>query len=200
MNYKYVRIPEGISGDWSIKHFTVSEDDARMFNLRQLINHTPNRSIDPGDYIKLCNNGYVVMSDTQAEKNDHHPIFYKAHSFNSLERPFTALINGLGLGYITQKLLEFNFLRSITVIEISEDVINLVAPYIKDSRLEIIHADALEYKPKDFYTLVWHDIWSGICIDNKPEYIKLNRKYGKKCHWQGSWCKREVYEREKVWW
>jgi len=60
-----------------------------------------------------------------------------------------------------------------------------------DSRVEIIHADAFEYKPpKDVkYTCVWHDIWDDICGDNLPEMTKLHRKYGKKAIYQDSWCK-----------
>ena len=65
---------------------------------------------------------------------------------------------------------------------------------------EFHQADALEYKPPrgEQYDVVWHDIWPNICTDNLPEMHKLHRKYGRRCNWQGSWCRAEhEYYRER---
>ena len=83
-------------------------------------------------------------------------------------------------------------LSGINVGEIAEDVIGLVAPYFeKDSRVQIIHDDALVWKPpkNTRYNAIWHDIWDNICADNLPQMHKLHRKYGRRTDWQGSWCR-----------
>jgi CRP/FNR family transcriptional regulator, cyclic AMP receptor protein len=57
------------------------------------------------------------------------------------------------------------------VIEISEEVIALVAPYITDHRLRVVHGDALKWMaPRGLrWNVVWHDIWDDICADNLNE-------------------------------
>ena len=78
----------------------------------------------------------------------------------------------------------------VTVVELSQEVIDMVSPHYQDERVAFVHADALEYKPstKKLYQMVWHDIWDNICSDNLPQMQTLHRKYGKKAEWQGSWC------------
>jgi spermidine synthase len=111
------------------------------------------------------------------------------------------LINGLGLGVCLKAVLEKKEVIKVTVIEKSEDVIKLVAPSFQDDRVEIINADAFEYKPPKgvVYDVVWHDIWQDICTDNLEQMKKLHRKYGRKCKWQGSWSRKlcEYYERKE---
>lgn len=121
------------------------------------------------------------------------------------------LVNGLGLGIVAKACLEktnkkghrlFYAVEKITVIEKSADVIHLVGPSYEKygDRIEIINADALEYKPPKGvrYNVVWHDIWDNICSDNWETMKVLHRKYGRICEWQGSWCREEVkYNRRK---
>jgi hypothetical protein len=81
----------------------------------------------------------------------------------------------------------------ITVVEISQDLIDLISPYYTDTRISYLCYDALKYRPPKGkrYQMVWHDIWDNICADNLPEMAKLHRKYGRRADWQGSWCKYE---------
>lgn len=81
-----------------------------------------------------------------------------------------------------------------TVIGNSPDLIALVGKHYLElypNRLEIIHADAFEYKiPKGInYGAVWHDIWEAIGANNLPEMHRPHRKYGRHANWQGSWCR-----------
>ncbi len=102
------------------------------------------------------------------------------------------LVNGLGLGVLLKALLDKGDITEVTVIENSEDVINLVAEtYLSDDRVSIIHADAFEWKPPKGkrYDFVWHDIWDYICADNLPDMHKLHRKYGRRTSHQESWCR-----------
>ena len=188
-----VNIPNGESGAWKIEEFEVSEKDVEIFNLRAMF-HPGCRIMYPGKYKKLTRNGEVIMSNTHSEIEDHSHFIYNAKRYGG-----NILINGLGLGVALIEILKSDLVKKVTVVEKSEDVIKLVAPYFSnDKRVKIIHADALEFKPpkEEFYDFVWHDIWDDITADNLPEMRKLHRKYGKKTNWQGSWC-RDLCERYK---
>jgi hypothetical protein len=180
-----IDIPDGTSGDWSIKTFEVSEEDTSFYNVRAVFKPGC-RTIEPGTYKKLIFKKNTTMSNTPAEIEDHMDFIYKARNGGHI------LINGLGLGVALKAILENDNIESITVVEISEDVIKLVAPYYeKDKRVNIIHADAFTWKPPKGirYSAVWHDIWNNITSENLPEMTRLHRKYGRRTDWQGSWCK-----------
>lgn len=182
-------IPEGQSGDWKVEKYTVSEEDAKFFNLRCHLNFEHTRVIDPGTYTSLKNKTALVMSDTPAEVRD--------QLFFTLRAQGVVLINGLGLAVTTRLLLAKSDVTQLIVNEISQDVINLVAKYVKDDRLTVNHVDAFEWKPPKGFRLnaVWHDIWNNICEDNLPDMKKLHRRYG---HWadsQGSWGRDQIHRR-----
>jgi len=68
-------IPEQQKGDCQIRHFTVSEKEAQMFNLQTLMSRS-NRLIRPGTYMKLIQNRTLVMSNTPAEIDDFYNFLY----------------------------------------------------------------------------------------------------------------------------
>ena len=91
----------------------------------------------------------------------------------------------------------------VTVVELSKDVIALVAGHYKaryGDRLTVVHADALDWKPPKGarYDAVWHDIWPDICGDNWETMKRLHRKYGRRCDWQNSWCRYQVKEAARI--
>lgn len=181
-----VDVPEGQSGNWKVELFEVTERDAEFHNLRAFM-HPGGRPIVPGTYTRLARNGHVVMSDTKAEIDDHAEPIRRANNGR-------ALVNGLGLGVILQGILDEPEIEHLTVIEKSSDVIALVAAHWLDrygDRLTIIHADAFDWQPpKNIrYCVAWHDIWDDITSDNLPDMHRLHRKYGRRCVWQGSWCR-----------
>lgn len=183
---RQVYIPEGQSGDWNVARFKVTEADARFHNLRASM-HPGGRVITPGVYTRLTRNGQVVMSDTPAEIDDHREPVRRAQSGR-------ALINGLGIGVALQGILDEPAIEHLTVIENSHDVIALVAAHWQDrygDRLTIVRADAFDWQPpkNTRYCVVWHDIWDNITSDNLPDMHRLHRKYGRRCVWQGSWCR-----------
>lgn len=180
-----VNIPEGESGGWRVKRFTVSKDDALLsaMSLRE-------RMVKPGTYTGLYTpNGEVMMSDTPAEMRDHHQAFYAATG--------VCLVNGLGLGMIAAAMASKSHVEKVFVVEKSPDVIKLVAPHMPP-KVEVIEADAFTYEPPKGlrFCCVWHDIWLTISLDDQPERTRLMRKYGRKTNWQGCWGQ-EVLEREK---
>lgn len=186
-----VDVPEGQLGDWAISKFTITEEIEKWERLRAAMSYS-GRYARVGTYTRLTYCGAVIMSDTPDEIKDHFELFQgKGH----------ILLNGLGLGVALNWMAQKEDVTKVTVIELSQDVINLVADhyYAKfGDKIEIIHADALTWEPpKNYrYGFVWHDIWPTICSDNLPEMHKLHRKYGRRCDNQASWA-RYLCERQK---
>ena len=179
-----VTVPEGNSGDWSIQKFTVTKEQASFFNIRN-----PLRPIEAGVYTRLSFKGQTVMSDTSAEMCDHFGVISLARG--------RVLLNGLGIGMVLQACCLKPEVAHVTVNEISEDVIKLVAPHYLQmfpDKVTINHADALTWKPNngDKFDIIWHDIWNGICADNYEQMKKLHLRYRHWGKWQGSWCRDEV--------
>jgi len=178
-------VPVGKEGEWEVVEFTVSETEARTFNMR--LSFKPGcsgRTIKVGTYKKLTCNGEIVMSNTSAEINDHFEILTWGEG--------DILIAGLGLGVVLDGLLQKKEVNSITVIEKSAEVIKLVAPtFAVDKRVNIINADIFEWKPPKGikYDYIWFDIWNDMCGDNLEGMKKLHRKFGRVGKWKGSWCR-----------
>lgn len=173
-----VSLPEMSRNGWRVEHFTTDRTDWHSA--------LGGRAVPVSEkYTRLMRNNTLVMSDTPAEMRDHRFAVHMARG--------SCLLNGLGLGMVLKNILLKPSVTEVIVVEISQDLIDLISPYYNDSRVKFVCADAFTYrttKGKRF-GMVWHDIWDNICADNLPEMEKLHRKYGRKCDWQGSWCKYE---------
>lgn len=171
-----VNLPDMEKGPWKIKKFTTDRVD-----IHSLVR---GRGVPVGEtFTRLTRNGYLVMTDTPAEQRDHMQAVWMATG--------SCLINGLGIGMVLKNILLKPDVTDVTVIEISQDLIDIVSPFYQDIRVEFVCASALDYKPPKGkrYGMVWHDIWDNICGDNLPEMARLHRKYGRRADWQGSWAK-----------
>jgi predicted methyltransferase len=188
-------LPRRKRGAWLVEQRTVSEEEQRRGAFHALI-QGHGRFTPAGTYIGLRRNGAIVMSNAPDEIRDHCEPVWQARS-----RGGHVLINGLGLGWVAAEILSHENVERVTVVEIERDVISLVGPSLKKAfgqRVEIVHDDALAYPdrlvPGTRFSVVWHDIWPNICASNLPEMVKLHRRYGRRCDWQGSWarhlCKR----------
>jgi predicted membrane-bound spermidine synthase len=113
----------------------------------------------------------------------------------------SVLIHGLGLGMAARACLIRPKVTDITIVELEQDVINLVEPWLSeaarkvDKDLTVINDNALTWKPPKgaFWYTVWHDIWTDISEDNLPDMHTLHRKFGRRCvNWQGSWKRPEI--------
>lgn len=168
-----VDVPDGVSGDWRVETFEVEIPSVYLL--------LKGRPITPGTYKRLMHKGKVIMSNTPAEIRDFMYFVWKAKG--------NVLINGLGLGVVLKAILQRTVVESVTVIEISEDVIKLVAPSFTDPKVTIIHADALTWKaPRGmYYDAIWHDIWCDLCTSNLDDMKFLHRRYGRRCSFQASW-------------
>lgn len=172
--FEKVTIPEGKSGEWEVNKVTVSED-VGLYNLRLMRDGHPQRIVPPGEYTRLVKGNTLIMSDTPAEAHEHFSAWSRARG--------RVLINGLGLGFFLAALLRKPEVSQITVIEKSQDVINLVGSYFTNHKVEIVNADAFTWQPPAGarYGFVWHDIWNEIFEDNKEEMAHLRKKYGRRC-------------------
>lgn len=187
-------VPSGVNGDWAVTKFEVSKREACFHNLRCAINCS-HREIEPGKYTKLTHCNSVIMSDTPAEIYDHLWFMYEARG--------DVLVNGLGLGLVTEGLMLNPNVSHLTVVEIAPEVIQLVGDYLKgkhNSRLSVINADAFEWKPPKgkIYDSVWHDIWPAICGDYYNDTKRLHRKYARRTKYQDSWCREKIKRRAVI--
>jgi len=182
-----IRVPDGSKGDYAVETFTISETESRISTWSLMKNgrgYAP-----PGNYKKLTYRKRLWMTNTPDELRDHREFINIAKNYGG-----HILINGLGLGLCLEAILVSDKIETVTVVEISQDVIDLVGPtYTADKRVTVVCADAYTYSPPKGvkYSAVWHDIWMDINADNIEGMKKLHRKYGKRSEWQGSWCRPE---------
>lgn len=184
-----LNLQEGTSGVWELKKFSITREEARNHALRCAFNGYPERAVQEGEYYKLTRNGYTIMSNTPAEVNDHIKFIRAAKG--------KVLIAGLGLGMVLQEVLKKDSVTKVTVVEISKDVINLVAKSYQDPRLEIINEDIFNFKPTEHYDFGWYDIWDDISGDEYEEMKKLTRKLSRYVSKSDCWCKNESKKRAK---
>jgi hypothetical protein len=185
-----------VAEDAELRRFTVNEHQAMIQMMRAACNpHRPPRFVPAGEYWQLLIDGGVMMTDTPDEKIDHLPAFDAAERIAQRGDAFRCLVNGFGLGLVTNALLEIPEVEHVTVVELNPDVIKHMAHYTLgtygSARVTVVHADAFDYQPPkgERFGVVWHDIWPSMSPDNLPEMHRLHRKYGRRTEWQGSWCR-----------
>jgi hypothetical protein len=177
-------VPDGKKGPWQIDTFVVTEDEIALHNLRCAINRERYARMESGTFRRLKRGSTIVMTNTPMEVRTNREAFRMATG--------RVLINGLGLGMLLEGVLSKKEVTHVRVVEISQDLIDLVGPHFaSDPRVEIICADAAEYKaPKgERFNYVWHDIWDYICSDNLSEMTRLARRYARRSDYQGFWAK-----------
>jgi hypothetical protein len=144
----------------------------------------------PGTYKVLYHKHELVMSSIPQEYNDFENFRKQAKG--------NILINGLGLGLMSDVLLDNPKVTMLTIIEKNLEVIQLTnGKYNNEPRVEIIKADAFEYypAPDTHYDSVWHDIWSLISEKNVVEMDYLKAKYQYIADYQECWKEAECRRR-----
>ena len=174
-----VNIPEGVSGDFEIAHYTNETTD----NLWPLYLEMKNESFDT--YTVLLKKGCAmpIMQDSLAEHNEHQWLWDNAKG--------DVLIGGLGIGLVHKTLMDNPEVTSVTIIENSQDVIDLVWDNCdKDDTFTLIKADVETWNPPEgsSWDVGWFDTW---LIDN-PMNIKqykelIETRYGSYISSIGTW-------------
>jgi hypothetical protein len=165
-----------------------------LFNLKEQFHG--HRFIAPGEYTAIAQQGDVWMSDTPAELEDHIEIVDHVYHYGGY-----VLILGLGLGVVVQAVLDMPQVEGCTVVEISPDVIKLVAPTYQrryGKRFNVIQADALAWEPDHLYSAVWADIWPTLSSSNLTQVAKLRRRY-KNHGWFGAWAVNIIRADNREW-
>ncbi len=167
------------SETYSINPFSMSESTVRLEKTLNFRNPWLTTGLQSDfNYVRLFKKGSgVMMSDTPMERNTNEGFLREANG--------DVIVFGLGLGLIIIPLLSDPTIKSITVIELYQDLIDMVSPILKpldkESRLTIIQGNAFTYKPKKEikFDTIYFDIWQDICADDYEEHKKLMRMFRK---------------------
>lgn len=185
-------IPEGEKGNARIKHLTIGRQEHKYTLLRAVVTGGRDAPISQGSYTQLFVGSSMVMSDTQMERRSNYGVVHNAKG--------DVLIAGLGVGMILLPILADEEVRTVTVIELSQDVIDLVEPHIRKAsgdnagKLKVICADIFEWTPPkgQKWDCLYFDIWADICTDSLKDMTKLHRKFARRKTpggWMDSWQK-----------
>lgn len=150
-----------------------------------------------GKYMRLSVDGELMMTDTDMEKSSNQEFVNAANG--------EVLVAGLGIGLIIFNALNKPEVKHITIVEKYQDVIDLVSPYFKDTRVSFICADILEWRPEKGkkYDTIYFDIWPTICVDNLDEIKFLHNSFKSKLNrqnpdcWMDSWMKKRLQSEKR---
>lgn len=184
-----------------LKKFEITSETSEVLDLKSILNSNPLYRCAPGKYVKLYVDMELVMSDTDMEKISNADLVYNARG--------DVMLAGLGIGLLLHNLkpkVIDGTVRSITVYEQSQDVIDLVSPYYSDiPNLRIIQQDILEYKPprEEKYDTLYFDIWPTIDYEiNLPEIRLLHNRWKShkkdKNSYMNSWMKEHLQKIRKA--
>jgi hypothetical protein len=94
-----------------------------------------------------------MMDQSQFEKDTNEIIVNAAKG--------DVLIAGLGIGLILLPIQEKEEVTSITIVELHQEVIDLISPYIPlHPKVTIVNDDIFTYIPDRTYDTIWVDIWT----------------------------------------
>ena len=149
-----VDIPEGVSGNYEVAHYTSDTTD----KLWQTYLEIKNEEYD--SYTVLLKEDCImpIKQDSEAEYNEHQWLFDNAEG--------DVLIGGLGLGMCHQPLIDNPDVTSVIIIELEQDVVDLVwDDCAKDDTFSVVVADFEAWDPPEDVTFdtVWGDTW---LVDN----------------------------------
>lgn len=166
MDYKLMHeiLKEGQVGNFKLEKYEIEKN-----NFQAMISGIPT-----GKYIKLEDKYGVVMSDTPMEKRTNYDFLRKANG--------DVFIAGLGIGLIVLPLLEKDNIKSITILEKFNEVIQLVGSQLPlNDKVKIIQGDVFEYEfPKGTkFDTIYFDIWNYVNSDVYEEMKELKKKYRK---------------------
>jgi hypothetical protein len=179
-------IKPGQIGQVKIEHVDVSP----TLSLRTAVQSHREPPVPPGRYCILTVGSEVMMSDTPMEKRSNREVVFQARG--------DVLIAGLGIGMVLLPILAKPEVKSVTVVEKSQEIIQLVAPALYQQpgaeKLTIVYKDVFDWRPEEGtkYDTLYFDIWPTIVEDNLDEMDDLHRifrRYRRKGSWMNSWMR-----------
>jgi len=186
--YQRSGVPEGRSGDWVIDSVV---QPVRPEGAAPAVDPRPDCfHYRPGVYRRLRRGETTFMTDLYDEW-----FTQREGIAEACRRGGRVLVTGLGLGLVVDSMLGTPGSRvaRITVVELSSDVVRLVAPRLRErwgERVEVVEADAFTWEPPAgaHYSVGWHDVWPDPHgPEVETEVAALEERYRRVCDWQGSW-------------
>ena len=148
------------------EHFELEKFNVDGSTFAAVISGVPS-----GSYIRLVSKadnkrGEVIMSDTPMEKRTNAEFVQNAHG--------DVLIAGLGIGLILTAIQDKPEVRSITVIEKEEEIIELVGEQLKlNPKVNIICEDIYLSRPEISFDCIYFDIWNYVNSDVYKDMLFL---------------------------
>jgi len=175
--------------DFEISYREITESQLILARCRDMMNRRREYvGQKPGIITQLHGHGELIMSDTEMERRTNRFFLTMAEG--------DVLIGGLGLGMVLLAVQDKESIKSVTVVEKYQEVIDLVVPQLPlNGKVAIICGDVFEWYPeKDVkYDTIYFDIWNYVCGDHYEDMKKLHRRYGKKLNhdnpnsWMSCW-------------
>lgn len=168
-------------GDWKLAYYDMDADFVRTQQIRGAMNGGEHYrevfDLVPGRYVCLYGGRWKqtpLMSDTPMERRTCLDFVRAARG--------RVLVGGLGIGMTLVAIAAKPEVSSITVVELSEDIIQLVWPQIDGlpgmGKVVLENADVLSYEPaRAAYDTVWLDIWGDISGDNWEQMKALRKRF-----------------------
>lgn len=141
--------------------------------------------VECSDEFTLLTNssGEVIMSNGKVELLSNYEFIQNAEG--------DIIVFGLGLGLIIFPLLSCNLVKSITIVEKNDKIINYVGSVVKkmdlENKVSLIHSDAHSFvsSEKNSFDYIYFDIWNSLNensfeemeqIQKNFQYLKRNEK------------------------
>jgi len=122
--------------------------------------------------------GIIRLMESDFEWMGTYPDEFKRHEPAITAVSGNVLIGGLGLGYITEQICKKPSVTSVTIVEISPEVIELVWPYIEKEKAEIIQDDIFNYlrKTEREFDFMCFDVHRDISFEQNQSVVKPLRR------------------------
>lgn len=152
-------LPEKQIGDFQISHFELGEFYVKAFLLRDIFTgREEHKGLKPGKFVKLCRKGSIIMSDLPMEYQTNSKFIQKVHG--------DVLIAGLGLGLVLITIQDNPEVKTITIIEKHQEIIDLIFPHLPiEKQCKVVCEDIFNYIPKKKFNTIYFDIWNDVNYD-----------------------------------
>ena len=116
-------LPEKQIGDFQISHFEIEECHVTALLLKDILDHRSEYTkLRPGKFVRLCKKGSIIMSDMPMEYQTNSEFIQNAHG--------DVLIAGLGIGLVLIAVQDNLEVKTITIIERHQEIIDLIFPHL----------------------------------------------------------------------
>ncbi len=201
------------SETYKINRIVLSEERVNMERIRNRSNYWYIAGLKADfPYVRLIKkggsfSGGIMMSDTPMERNTNYDFIQKANG--------DVIIFGLGLGLVIIPLLKKENVKSILVVELHQDLIDLVEPILKqhdpENKLTIVQGDCFEFHtkiPKEMkFDSIYGDIWIDISTENYEQMKTLTKNWKNRLnrsnenafidHWLKDHLKKEIQKEKR---